>query len=391
MNKTGLYAVHVKLGAKIVPFSGWEMPLSYSGVTDEHQTVRKSVGLFDISHMGRFELSGKGAEAYLEQLTPGPVSKIHRGGAQYSMLLNAEGTILDDIYIYKRGADRFFIIVNAANREKDFRWMTSHLKISPSAKDPNERQKSSLEKTYVHGAPLPKDGPLLKDVSPETALLALQGPKSWEVLARILPFGKSEIPLRNFIETELVPARGAKALIARTGYTGEKGYELVLPADAVETVWNAIMDAGKGEGIKPIGLGARDTLRLEMAYPLYGHDMDETTTPLDADLERFVDLEKEFIGKERLVRQKAEGIRKKLIGFELLVGGVPREAHLIYSDQKEIGKVTSGNFSPTLKKGIGMGYIDPRYSEEGGEVLVDIRGKATAALIVKKPFYKKKK
>lgn len=365
MNRTGLYDLHVKLGAKMVPFSGWEMPLSYSGVTDEHQTVRKAVGLFDISHMGRFELSGKGAEAYLEQITPGPVSKIHRGGAQYSMLLNEEGLILDDIYIYKRGVDRFFIIVNAANREKDFKWMTSHL---------------------------PKGGEvLLKDVSPETVLLALQGPKSWEVLVQIIPFGKTEIPLRNFIETELVPARGAKGLIARTGYTGEKGYELVIPADAVEKVWNALLEAGKSEGIKPVGLGARDTLRLEMAYPLYGHDMDDTTTPLDADLERFVDLEKEFIGKERLVRQKAEGIRKKLIGFELLVGGVPREGHAIYSDQKEIGKVTSGNFSPSLRKGIGMGYIDRRYSEEGSEVLVDIRGKAAAALIVKKPFYKKKK
>ncbi|HZR46171.1 MAG TPA: glycine cleavage system aminomethyltransferase GcvT [Candidatus Manganitrophaceae bacterium] len=365
MNRTGLYDLHVKLGAKMVPFSGWEMPLSYSGVTDEHQTVRKGVGLFDISHMGRFELSGKGAEAYLERITPGPVSKIHRGGAQYSMLLNEEGTILDDIYLYKRGVDRFFIIVNAANREKDFRWMTAHL---------------------------PKGGEtLLKDVSPETALLALQGPKSWEVLVQIIPFGKTEIPLRNFIETELVPARGAKALIARTGYTGEKGYELVIPADAAEKVWNALLEAGKTEGIKPIGLGARDTLRLEMAYPLYGHDMDETTTPLDADLERFIDLEKEFIGKERLVRQKGEGVRKKLIGFELLVGGVPREGHAIYSDQKEIGKVTSGNFSPSLRKGIGMGYVDRRYAEEGSEVLVDIRGKAAAALIVKKPFYKKKK
>jgi aminomethyltransferase len=364
MNKTGLYDLHVKAGAKMVPFSGWEMPLSYSGVTDEHQTVRRAVGLFDISHMGRFELSGKGAEAYLERITPGPVSKIHRGGAQYSMLLNAEGGILDDIYIYKRGVDRFFVIVNAANREKDFKWMKSHL---------------------------PAEGPILKDVSSETALLALQGPKSWEVLVQIIPFGKSEIPLRNFVEMELVPARGAKALIARTGYTGEKGYELVIPADVAETVWNALMEAGKQEGIKPVGLGARDTLRLEMGYPLYGHDMDEKTTPMDADLERFIDFEKEFIGKEKLVRQKEEGLQKKLIGFELLVGGVPREGHLIYSDQKEIGKVASGNFSPTLKKGIGMAYVDRRYSEEGSEILVDIRGKAAAALIVKKPFYKKKK
>lgn len=363
MKKTPLYETHVKLGAKIVPFAGWQMPLSYSGVTDEHQVVRTAVGLFDISHMGRFELSGKGAEAYLERLTPGPVHKMQRGSAQYSMLLNENGGIIDDIYLYKRGVDRFFVIVNAANLEKDFKWMTRHL----------------------------PPGVELKDVSGETAMLALQGPKSWEALVQIIPFGKSEIALRNFIETELVPARGAKALIARTGYTGEKGYELVVPAEVAETVWNALLEAGKAERIKPAGLGSRDTLRLEMGYPLYGHDMNEETTPIEADLERFIDFGKDFIGKEALLRKREKGLQRKLIGFELLAGGVPREGHPIYSDQKEIGKVASGNFSPSLRKGIGMGYVDPRYSEEGSEILIDIRGKATPAIIVKRPFYKKKK
>lgn len=363
MKRTPLYERHVKSGAKIVPFAGWQMPLSYTGVTDEHQSVRTAAGLFDISHMGRFELSGKGAEAYLERLTPGPVHKMQRGSAQYSMLLNETGGILDDIYLYKRGVDKFFVIVNAANLDKDFKWMTSHL---PAGVD-------------------------LKDVSGETALLALQGPKSWEVLAQIIPFGKTEIALRNFIETELVPARGAKGIIARTGYTGEKGYELVVPAEAAETVWNALLEAGKVERIKPVGLGARDTLRLEMGYPLYGHDMDEKTTPIEADLERFIDFEKDFIGKEALIGQREKGAQRKLIGFELLTGGVPREGHTIYSDQKIIGKVASGNFSPSLRKGIGMGYVDPRYSEIGSEILIDIRGNATPAIIVKRPFYKKKK
>lgn len=363
MKKTPLYETHVKAGAKIVPFAGWQMPLSYSGVTDEHQAVRTTVGLFDISHMGRFELSGKGAEAYLEHLTPGPVHKMQRGSAQYSMLLNENGGILDDIYIYKRGVDRFFVIVNAANLDKDFKWMTRHL----------------------------PEGVSLNNVSGETAMLALQGPKSSEVLVQIIPFGKSEIALRTFIETELVPARGAKALIARTGYTGEKGYELVVPAEAAETVWNALLEAGKAERIKPAGLGSRDTLRLEMGYPLYGHDMNEETTPLEADLERFIDFGKDFIGKEALVRQREKGLQRKLIGFELLTGGVPREGHTIYSDQKIIGKVASGNFSPSLRKGIGMGYVDTRYSEEGSEILIDIRGNATPAAIVKRPFYKKKK
>lgn len=363
MKRTPLYETHVKSGAKIVPFAGWQMPLSYSGVTDEHQTVRTAVGLFDISHMGRFELSGKGAEASLERLTPGPAHKMQRGSAQYSMLLNENGGILDDIYLYKRGVDKFFVIVNAANLDKDFKWMVSHL---PA-------------------------GVEVKDVSGETVLLALQGPRSWEVLVQIIPFGKTEIALRNFIETELVPARGAKALIARTGYTGEKGYELVLPAEAAETVWKALLEAGKPERIKPVGLGARDTLRLEMGYPLYGHDMNEETTPLEADLEHFIDFEKDFIGKEALLRQREKGLQRKLIGFELLTGGVPREGHTIYSDQKIIGKVASGNFSPSLRKGIGMGYVDVRYSEVGSEILIDIRGNATPAVIVKRPFYKKKK
>ncbi|MCG3114227.1 MAG: glycine cleavage system aminomethyltransferase GcvT [Candidatus Manganitrophus sp. SA1] len=363
MKRTPLYERHVKSGAKIVPFAGWQMPLSYTGVTDEHQSVRTAAGLFDISHMGRFELSGKGAEAYLERLTPGPVHKMQRGSAQYSMLLNETGGILDDIYLYKRGVDKFFVIVNAANLDKDFKWMTSHL---PAGVD-------------------------LKDVSGETALLALQGPKSWEVLVQIIPFGKTEIALRNFIETELVPARGAKGIIARTGYTGEKGYELVVPAEAAETVWNALLEAGEAARIKPVGLGARDTLRLEMGYPLYGHDMDEKTTPIEADLERFIDFEKDFIGKEALIGQREKGAQRKLIGFELLTGGVPREGHTIYSDQKIIGKVASGNFSPSLRKGIGMGYVDPRYSDVGSEILIDIRGNATPAIIVKRPFYKKKK
>ncbi len=362
VQRTPLCEVHRALGAKMVPFSGWEMPLSYSGVTDEHRAVRVGVGLFDISHMGRFALSGKGAEAYLDGITPGPVRKMSRGGAQYSMLLNPQGGILDDIYVYKQGSDRFFIIVNAANRAKDFAWMTGRL---------------------------PASGPTLVDVSGTTALIALQGPKSWEVLVQIIPFGKSEIALRTFVETEMVPVRGVKVLIARTGYTGEKGYELVVPSEAAPAVWNALMAAGASAGIQPIGLGARDTLRLEMGYLLYGHDMTETTLPTAAGLARFIDFEKDFVGKAALSRDARPS--QTLVGFSLLANGIPREGCVIYSDQKEIGRVTSGNFSPTLKKGIGMGYVDARYAEEGAEILVSIRGKAAAAVITPRPFYVKKK
>jgi aminomethyltransferase len=363
MNRTILHPQHVALGAKIVPFSGWEMPLSYAGVTDEHKTVRTRVGLFDISHMGRFELSGKGADDELDRITPGPVRRLQRGGAQYSMLLNETGGILDDIYIYKRGMDRYTLIVNAANRAKDFAWMSAQL----------------------------QGGVSLSDVSDETALLAVQGPRSWEVMAQVIPFGKTEIPLRSFIETELLVARGAKALVARTGYTGEKGYEIILPVAHAAAFWTALMEAGKEIGIRPIGLGARDTLRLEMGYLLYGHDMNAETTPLVCGLGAFIDLEKSFIGKEALVQQKQQGLTEKLVGFELPNGGIPREGCRIYSEQKEIGRVTSGNFSPTLRRGIGMGYVVTRYGDEGGEILLDIRGKAAEAVIVKRPFYKKKK
>ncbi|VAX27613.1 Aminomethyltransferase (glycine cleavage system T protein) [hydrothermal vent metagenome] len=364
MKKTPLYEMHVKHGAKQVPFSGWEMPLSYSGVTDEHSAVRNAAGLFDVSHMGRFELSGPGTDDFLDQMIPSALRKIPRGGAFYSMLLNDAGGIIDDIYLYKRGLDRYLMIVNASNRAKALKWLTKHL---------------------------PENGPTLDDVTEKTALIALQGPLSWDILQRIMPFSKTEIALRKFAEVELVPVRGAKVLIARTGYTGEKGYEIVIPAERAVEVWEALIDAGSTFGLKPAGLGARDTLRLEMGYPLYGQEMDEKTTPIEASLSQFVDFEKDFIGKERLLEQKAEGVPRKLIGFELLARGIPRAGHLIYSDQKEVGKVSSGNYAPSLKKGIGMGYVDVAYSEPGSELLVDIRGKATAVSVVKKPFYRKKK
>lgn len=364
MKRTSLFEVHQGHGAKIVPFAGWEMPLSYSGVTDEHSTVRHAAGLFDVSHMGRFDLSGSGAGAFLDKMIPSALLKLTHGGALYSMFLNEDGGIIDDIYIYKKGVNHYLIIVNAANREKDMRWLKQH-----------------LPEKYVQ----------LEDRTEDTALLALQGPRSWDILQGMMPFFKTEIALRKFVEVELVPGLGVKVLIARTGYTGERGYEIVIPAENAVAVWQALMEAGGGLGLKPIGLGARDTLRLEMAYPLYGHEMDEKSTPVEASLSQFVDFEKEFIGKNRLVEQKEQGVPQKLVGFELLLRGIPRAGHLIYSDQKEVGRVTSGNYSPSLKKGIGMAYVDLHFSEFGSEILVDIRGKASPAVIVKKPFYRKKK
>ncbi len=361
MKRTPLFEIHQKLQAKIVPFAGWEMPLSYSGVTDEHRSVRHAAGLFDVSHMGRFAVFGEGADDYMEKITPGPIHALKKGGAQYSMLLNEQGGIIDDIYIYKKGSNDYLVIVNASNRAKDLRWIKQHRA---------------------------KNGPQIEDQSEQTALIALQGPRSWDILSKALPL-KEEIPLRKFIAAST--ENGVSLLVARTGYTGEKGYELVVPADAAETLWQALMTAGAPFEIKPAGLGARDTLRLEMGYPLYGHEMDEHTTPLEADLARFIDFNKDFIGKEALIAQQNKGIARKLVGFELLSRGVPREGLLVYSEQKEIGKVTSGNHSPSLRKGIGMAHVDSHFCEEGTEILIDIRGKGAMAVIVKTPFYKRKK
>jgi len=365
MRKTALYNVHVKSGAKFVSFAGWEMPIHYSGsgILKEHQTVRDHVGLFDISHMGRFELSGKGCEAMLSNIVPTPTLKLKKGVAQYSFLLNEEGTVLDDIYIYKRSKDKFFIIVNASNREKDFAWLESHL----------------------------SDPAKLKDITFETALLALQGPKSWDLLERVIPFDKEAIDLRTFVETEIIPARGKGTLVARTGYTGERGYEIVVASKIAEKAWNALMKAGKEFNILPVGLGARDTLRLEKGYPLYGHEINEHTTPIEAGLDKFIDFTKEFIGKAPLLIQQEKGVTRKNICFELVVGGVPREGYRIYSGEKEIGKVTSGNFSPSLKKGIGLGFVDARFATIGSEIFIEIHERGAAAVIVKAPFYKKGK
>jgi len=362
MKRSPLYKTHLRQGAKIVPFADWEMPLSYSGVIDEHRAVREAVGLFDVGHMGRFELFGPGSEAFLDRLTPGPIRCLSPGGAQYSMLLRPDGGILDDIYLYKKEQDRYLLIVNASNRTKDFQWILGQ-------KPPEIT---------------------LKDITEETALMALQGPKSWEVLRRILPPQAQTLRLRSFMEAKAPALPGGRLLIGRTGYTGERGYELLLSNAQAEALWQALMRAGAAFGIKAAGLGARDTLRLEMGYPLYGHEMDERTTPLEAGLGAFVDFGKDFIGRKNLERQRETGLKRKQIAFELLALGVPREGCRIFAAQKEVGKVSSGNYAPSLKKGIGMGYVESVYSGLGSKLFIDIRGKRRPAIIVKKPFYRKK-
>ncbi len=362
MNRTPLYEEHKKLGAKIVPFAGWEMPLSYTGVLEEHRATRSAVGLFDVSHMGRIELTGPTAADLLDRVATSPVKKLAVGGMQYALACNEQGGILDDIMIYRFGEQRYFVCANASNAEKIFQWLV--------------KQAAGLAGVQV------------TDRSAEMAQVAVQGPRSRDLMKPLTAADLDRLKLRHCLETKVA---GVPMLLSRSGYTGELGYELYLPADRAPEVWETLLHKGSAYGLKPCGLGCRDTLRLEMGYPLYGNDMDETTTPIEASLEFAVDLEKgDFIGRGVMARQRKNGISRKLIGFELLRRGVPRHGHKIFSDGKEIGIVTSGNHAPSLNKGIGMGYVPPLFAELGGEILIDIRGNAAPAVIVHRPFYKRK-
>ncbi len=363
MNRTPLYEEHKKLGAKIVPFAGWEMPLSYAGVLEEHRATRSGVGLFDISHMGRIEVTGPASAALLDRVATSSVKKLAVGGMQYALACNEQGGILDDIMIYRFGEQRYFVCANASNAEKIFQWLT--------------KQAADFSGVEVI------------DRSAELAQLAVQGPRSRDLMKPLTEADLDRLKLRHCIETKVA---GVPMRLSRSGYTGELGYELYLPADRARKVWETLLHKGSAHGLKLCGLGCRDTLRLEMGYPLYGNDMDETTTPIEASLEFTVDFKKDdFIGREVMIRQKENGISRKLIGFELLRRGVPRHGHTIFSDGKEIGVVTSGNHSPSLNKGIGMGYVQTLFAELGGEILIDIRGNAVPAVIVERPFYRKKK
>ena len=360
MKRTSLYEIHRNLGAKITEFSGWEMPLYYSGVTDEHEVVREGAGIFDIGHMGRIEILGKDSLPLLQTLTVRDVARIPSGSSEYTLICNQSGGIIDDILISKRGKNRFFLCVNAGNREKIVSMIT-------------KRGEGFNFK--------------LNDLTGNTGMIALQGPRATTILDMVVPRGIGSLKPWRIEEIEI----GGKSMIASmTGYTGEIGYEIIMDYYDCKVVWEELADAGRGYGIKPCGLGARDTLRLEMGYLLHGNDIDENTTPFEAGLGWLVDLNKEdFIGKTAILDQKKKAPLRRLIFFELLQKGVPRKGFRIFSDGKEIGVVTSGNISPMLRKGIGIGYVQAEYAKPGVEVLIDIRGKVVPANIVNRPFYKK--
>ena len=357
--KTPLYDSHLKLGGKMVPFAGYEMPVQYAGlgIMEEHKAVRERVGLFDVSHMGEFKISGSGSLEYLQKMTLNDVSKLEVNQAQYSGICYEDGGMVDDLLVYKF-EDHYMLVVNASNIEKDFDWFESHK----------------------------PDNVELVNESDGTALLALQGKKSADVLSKLTSTVLEDIKYYCF---ETGKVSGKEATLSRTGYTGELGFELYLKSEDAPEVWHDLMSAGAEFDIKPAGLGARDTLRLEMCYALYGNDIDQTTNPIEAGLGWITKLNKgDFIGSTLIRQIKKNGPSKRLVAFEMERKAIPRHDYEISVDDEVIGRVTSGTFSPTLHKGIGLGYVTAENHKPETEIKIDIRGRKESAKIVKPPFYK---
>lgn len=353
------------MNGRLVDFAGWEMPLHYTGVVDEYHAVRRQAGLFDVSHMGRIRVAGIGAVPLLQRVATNDVEALAPLESHYSMVCNPDGGIKDDIFVYRLAQEDFLLCVNASNREKILQWL--------------RQQAQSIRAAD------------LSDRSGELAQLALQGPASRKILSDLGVTDIASLKPRHCLQTAL---GGVPLLITRTGYTGEIGYELYVPASHALQVWNELFKAGHTAGLKPAGLGARDLLRLDMGYLLYGNDIDEDTTPLEAGSDWVVAFRKpDFIGREILERQRRHALRRKLVGFELLEKAVPRHGFPLlqngHGHPAPIGAVTSGNLSPLLQKGIGLGYVPPSFADPGTRLLVDIRGRQVPAVVVKPPFYKK--
>ena len=343
----------------MVPYAGYEMPVSYSGVNEEHETVRQQVGVFDVSHMGEFFVEGKEALDLLQKVTTNDVSKLVNGQAQYTCMPNETGGIVDDLIIYKFNDEKFMMVVNASNIEKDWNWINRH---------------NSFEAK-------------LSNLSDEYSLLAIQGPKAVEAMQSISPLDLSEIKFYHFEVGEFGGAQDV--IISATGYTGSGGFEIYFKNKDAEQIWTSVFEAGEKFGIKPIGLAARDTLRLEMGMCLYGNDIDETTSPIEAKLGWITKFTKDFINTEALQLEKEAGPLRKLVAFEVIEKGIPRQGYdLLNTEGEKIGHVTSGTMSPSLKKAIGMGYVKAEYAKFGNEIYVQIRKKQVKAVIVKPPFYK---
>jgi aminomethyltransferase len=360
LKNTALAEKHISLGAKMVPFAGYNMPVSYTGLNDEHLTVRNAVGVFDVSHMGEFILKGDKALDLIQYVTSNDASQLYDGRVQYSCLPNGKGGIVDDLLVYRIDEKTYLLVVNASNIEKDWNWISKH-------------------NTF---------GVEMKNISDRTSLLAVQGPKAIDTLQKLTDINLGEIPYYHFKKGKF--AGQDNILISNTGYTGAGGFEVYFDNEVAEEIWDAIFKAGEEFGIKPIGLGARDTLRLEMGFCLYGNDIDDTTSPIEAGLGWVTKFNKEFIDKAVLLEQKEKGTARKLVAFEMIDRGIPRHDYeLADASGNLIGKVTSGTQSPSLQKGIGLGYVKTEFSKTGTEIFVKVRDKALKAQVVKLPFYKK--
>ena len=360
MKNTALTHIHRKLKAKLVPFAGFYMPVQYEGVNIEHETVRNSVGVFDVSHMGEFLIEGENALNLIQKISSNDASKLKVGNAQYSYMPNEDGGIVDDLICYRVKENTYLMVVNASNIEKDWNWISKY----------NKEFKANIS-----------------DISKDYSLLAIQGPKTIEAIQSLTSEDLSTIKFYTFKVNEFAGIKNV--IISATGYTGSGGFEIYCKNNEVEQIWNKVFEAGKDFGIKAIGLAARDTLRLEMGYCLYGNDITDTTSPIEAGLGWVTKFTKDFVNSEKLKEQKKKGVSKKLIGFELIERGVPRQGYdIIDLNDNKIGVVTSGTMSPSLKKGIGMGYVTTEFSKKGSKIFIQIRKKKVSAIVVRPPFYK---
>ncbi|WP_070120694.1 glycine cleavage system aminomethyltransferase GcvT [Bacillus marinisedimentorum] len=363
LKKTPLYEVYSEYGGKTIDFGGWDLPVQFTGIKDEHHAVRTKAGLFDVSHMGEFTVKGEGSLAFLQKMMTNDVSKLKDGGAQYTAMCYENGGTVDDLLIYKKADGDYLLVVNASNIDKDFEWLNNHTSGDVS----------------------------VTDISPDIAQLALQGPLAEQVLQKLTETDLSEIKFFKFKED--VSINGAKALVSRTGYTGEDGFEIYCQAEDAVNLWKGILEAGKEEGVVPVGLGARDTLRFEANLPLYGQELSKDITPIEAGIGFAVKPDKgiDFFGMDTLKKQKEYGPARKLVGIEMIDKGIPRTGYEVYKDDEQIGEVTTGTQSPTLNKNVGLALLKSDFAEMGTEVEVQVRKRRLKAQVAATPFYKRPK
>jgi aminomethyltransferase len=358
--KTPLFDIYQKYGAKVVDFAGWALPVQFSGIIEEHQAVRSKAGLFDVSHMGEILVFGKGATEFLDYLVANEIANLKAGRIKYTHLCNQNGGVVDDILVYRLDDEEYMLVVNASNIDKDYNWIKS-----------NAFKGISVE-----------------NVSNATAQLALQGPFAQSILNKLSIFDTKEMKYYSFATDVMIT--GHKCVLSRTGYTGEDGFEIYCSTNEAIDLWEAIMEAGKEYGILPVGLGARDTLRFESSMPLYGHELADNVSPLEAELDNYVKLaKKDFIGKAALELQKEKGLNRRLIGLEMVDRGIPRHSYRVLMENEDVGVITTGSYCPTLKKNLAMALIKIDYSKIGQVVEVEIRGKCAKAVVVELPFYRR--